>query len=109
MGVGTGSGIPRMPERQGVFREAGLGRACDPGLQRATLQRPPSRPGAPGLSLPRGPCSDPEALRKRFRSGLRQDGGGHAGEAGGRGANAAGGGARERAAVAGALGRRLRG
>lgn len=45
--------------------------------------RPPSRPGAPGLALPRGPCCDPEALRKRFRTGRRQDGGGHAGEAGG--------------------------
>ncbi|KAM7332082.1 hypothetical protein ACRRTK_008790 [Alexandromys fortis] len=57
-------------------------KACAPGS--STRAWPPSRSGAPGVALPRGPLRDPEALRKRFRSGRRQDGGGHAGEAGGR-------------------------
>lgn len=60
------------------------------------LQWPPSRPGAPGpgpSKLPASPCRvgprcDPEAFRKRFRSQRRQDGGGHAGEAGVCSANA---------------------
>lgn len=73
-----------MPELQGAARGGLVEEIPRPGAAAHDL-RPPSRPGAPGLALPRGPRCDPEALRKRFRTGRRQDGGGHAGEAGGRG------------------------
>lgn len=107
VGVGAGPGIPKVVRAAGCSPRGLVEESLCPRAAERDL-RPPSRPGAPGLALPRGPRCDPEALRKRFRSGRRQDGGGHAGEAGGRGANAAGGGARARAAGAGLPGRRLR-
>lgn len=107
MGVsGLDPGIPKDAGAAGR-RPGGQAKESLPKAAARDL-RPPSRPGAPGLALPRGPRCDPEALRKRFRSGRRQDGGGHAGEAGGRGANAAVGGAGARAAGTGWPGRRPR-
>ena len=95
--------LPRGRAEKGPGEEALIVPGAHPGTQSSC---PPRSPGCRGRHPARGrqapgpngipasfcgvgPRCDPEALRKRFRSQRRQDGGGHAGEAGGCEANAA--------------------
>lgn len=100
--------LPRGRAEKGPGEEALIVPGAHPGTQSSF---PPRSPGCRGRHPARGrqapgpntipaslcgvgPRCDPEALRKRFRSQRRQDGGGHAGEAGGCEANVASDGAR---------------
>lgn len=85
---------PRGQADQGAGTRAGR-RPRSSAIGGGPSARPTSKPGrCSGDEPPASPCRvgprrDPEALRKQFRSQRREDGGGHAGEAGVCGANAA--------------------
>lgn len=95
--------LPRGRAEKGPGEETLIVPGAHPSTQSSFPPRSPGCRGrhpAPGPNtIPAslcgvGPRCDPEALRKRFRSQRRQDGGGHAGEVGGCEANAASDGAR---------------